>query len=392
MKKQGILHKNFVLLLFFMAVFLLLTVPKTKVSAASTKLGAVKSFTAKPDRNDGGINITWKKVRYAKGYELYWKNSKKGNWVAYPIIFNKDNSTHHFYVGPVYDEPDNIYVALNKTYYFKIRAINGNDYGKFSTVKFTKAALVKPTVDQLSLKSKNSVSIYTNLNEFLDLDGFELYRATSKNGKYKKIKTSKKEIDPSNPEYEDIDDHYVDKKLAPGEYFYKARNYAIVDGKKVYSKFSRAKSIIVPKKIKITMNNWMKYYEPALSIYRGDEDDAIDPSRINYSYFLQLKSDYIWHDNDLTSIAKSSLTAKLECTINKREAIVDWNRRDITLGDIIPDEYGAFPYTTTKKGHMYPNLYLYSDHVSLVDRNPIVQTVESITMERIEGTLYLDKW
>ena len=76
----------------------------------------------------------------------------------------------------------------------------------------------------------------------MEINGYstELYRATSKNGKYSKIKTFKK-----NHSY---DDPYTDANLLPGEYFYKARSYKKIKGKKIYSKFSSVKSIIVPKK------------------------------------------------------------------------------------------------------------------------------------------------
>lgn len=226
MKKQRIFtKKHFTSLLVLVTASLLLATPKINAAAASKKPGAVTGFTAKSDYDydAGGIKLKWKKVRHAKYYEIYWKKSKKGKFEYLGITDTLD-----------YDYGINSDLQLNKTYYFKVRAGNGKKKGKFSPVKSAKAVLGKPFLGNLSLKSENSVS--------MEINGYstELYRATSKNGKYSKIKTFKK-----NHSY---DDPYTDANLLPGEYFYKARSYKKIKGKKIYSKFSSVKSIIVPKK------------------------------------------------------------------------------------------------------------------------------------------------
>ena len=104
------------------------------------------------------------------------------------------------------------------------------------------------------------MGIDLNYSSYPNLKGAELYRATSKNGKYTKVKTFKKKADNHAGWYEEYYS-YTNTKLSPGEYFYKVRNYAKIKGKKVYSKFSSVESIIVPKKVEITMDNWMQYYE-----------------------------------------------------------------------------------------------------------------------------------
>ena len=181
MKKQRIFtKKHFAPLLILVAAFLLLTAPKVNASAASKKPGAVTGFTAKSDHDYGGIKLKWKKVRHAKYYEIYWKKSKKGKFERYW------NTTY----TPGYSFGIGSDFQLGKTYYFKVRAVNGKKKGKFSPVKSAKAVLRTPNLHSLYLKSENSVSMEINGYSY----STELYRATSKNGKYSKIKTFKKII------------------------------------------------------------------------------------------------------------------------------------------------------------------------------------------------------
>lgn len=61
-----------------------------------------------------------------------------------------------------------------------------------------------------------------------------VYRATSKNGKYKAVSTIKKGSTVS----------YTNKKLTSKKtYYYKVRAYRVVNGKKVYSGYSKVKGV-----------------------------------------------------------------------------------------------------------------------------------------------------
>jgi len=367
MKKQRIFtKKHFAPLLILLAAFLLLTAPKVNASAASKKPGAVTGFTAKSDHDDGGIKLKWKKVRNAKYYEIYWKKSKKGKFERYW------NTTY----TPGYSLGIGSDFQLGKTYYFKVRAVNGKKKGKFSPIKSAKAVHTGAIINDCSLKSENSVS--------LKFYGYgyntELYRATSENGKYSKIKTFKK-----SHSY----DFYTDANLLPGEYFYKVRNYAKIKGKKVYSKFSSVESIIVPKKVEITMDNWMQYYEvsPCNSDIYYNAFGEIE--YLYHQHTLQLKNNYILHDSRYKDIAKSSIAVEAEYTVYKQEAIIDWQTGKITPGAIVSDEY-----TCTKTGSIseYDDFYFMDAHLSKSYENPTIETIENVTMKRIQGTIYLDKW
>ena len=73
-------------------------------------------------------------------------------------------------------------------------------------------------------------------------NGYEIYMATSKNGKYSKIKT----INKGN-----ILKYTKTKLKADKKYYFKIRVYRIVDGKKVYSSYSAKQYVRVGKTYKV---------------------------------------------------------------------------------------------------------------------------------------------
>lgn len=367
MKKQRIFtKKHFAPMLILVAAFLLLAAPKVNASAASKKPGAVTGFTAKSDHDNGGITLKWKKVRHAKYYEIYWKKSKKGKFEYWRTSYT-----------PGYSLGIDSDFQLGKTYYFKVRAVNGNKKGKFSPVKSAKAVLGKPFLGNLSLKSENSVSMEINGYSY----STELYRATSKNGKYSKIKTFKKS--------HSYDDSYTDANLLPGEYFYKARSYKKIKGKKIYSKFSPVRSIIVPKKVEITMDNWMQYYEVSPCNFNISYNDFGEIKYLYHQHTLQLKNNYILHDSRYEDIATSSIAVEAEYTVHEQEAIIDWQSGTVTPGAIVSDEY---TYTEMGSISRYNNFWFIDDYLSKSDSSPTINTTKNVTMKRIQGTIYLDKW
>lgn len=402
MKKEKIFTKKLLMPLFlFMLAFALLTATKTDASAASKRPGAVKGFTAKPDYENGGIKLSWKRSRLKESYDLYYKTSKNGKFKSYDSLgYSWLNSSRN-----VRSEIRDL--QPGKTYYFKIRTYNNGKYGKFSSTKSAKAVVRTPNIS-LSLKSENSVSVggyYTASDGYFSYN-YELYRSTSKSGKYKKVKTiKKKEILDYNDRH-DSNYTYIDKKLKPGKYYYKVKCYTKVKGKKVYSKFSPIESIVVPKKVNITLDNWSQYYEVVpsyeLNLIRNDFNEVTN-AYTSYAYYLKLKDkyscfvdssdDYNYNDSKLCA---TNVALELEYTINQRQAFVDWNTGKITPGAVVPDDDNEYPYTNTKMTTFTSDdssLYLTGDDNIYKDsENPVVKTVENLNMKRIQGTLYLEKW
>lgn len=81
-------------------------------------------------------------------------------------------------------------------------------------------------ISDLKQKSYSLNSVRIAWSKVSDATGYEIYRATSKNGKYKRVKTT-------------TSNEYKNSKLTAGKtYYYKVRAYKIVNGKKIYGEYS----------------------------------------------------------------------------------------------------------------------------------------------------------
>lgn len=107
-----------------------------------------------------------------------------------------------------------------------------NNYEASRTIKFAIINKIQVPND-IKANSKSYNSITVKWNEVGSVDGYQVYRATSKNGTYSLRKTVESGSTLS----------YTNTKLTTGKtYYYKVRAYKIVDGKKVYSEFSKVVS------------------------------------------------------------------------------------------------------------------------------------------------------
>ena len=170
------------------------------------------------------VKLSWGKVTGATGYEIYCSTKKNGKYSKVVKLNSKKNTYKHKKL------------KLGKKYYYKIRAykIDGKHYipGEFSNILTT---ITKPVATKVRLTtSKNQVVVsYSKVN---GAKGYEVYMATSRNGKYTKIATNnatKTKITKS--------------KLSSGKtYYFKARAYSESEkGLKVYGRYSTVKSIKV---------------------------------------------------------------------------------------------------------------------------------------------------
>ncbi len=88
----------------------------------------------------------------------------------------------------------------------------------------------------VTVKVTDSSHVIVNWNKVLKSSGYKVYRADSKYSTYKCIKTVKSKTTV----------RYMDKTVKQGRsYFYKVKSYRIVNGKKKYSKYSKAKGIYI---------------------------------------------------------------------------------------------------------------------------------------------------
>ena len=119
------------------------------------------------------------------------------------------------------------------TYYIQVTSAYYYHDGKYS-VKVVKGKPAKTSISKITSPSKKKVKVVWK--KVSGVNGYEIYRATSKKGKYKKIATVKSGKTVS----------YTDKKLkSKKRYYYKVRAYKVSNGKKVYGDYSAVKSVKV---------------------------------------------------------------------------------------------------------------------------------------------------
>lgn len=182
---------------------------------------APSSITAKSN-NYNSNKITWNKVSGASGYVIYRATSKDGKYTALKTISSSQITTY-----------TNSSLNTGTTYYYKIKAYRtvgkNKIYSNYSSVVSAKPKLSTPSIT-LSTSSKKATIKWKKVS---GASGYELYRATSKNGKYTKIATLKNSVTS-----------YTNSKLTSKKtYYFKLRTYRTVNGKKIYSSYSSIKNI-----------------------------------------------------------------------------------------------------------------------------------------------------
>lgn len=177
---------------------------------------SVKASTTDHDK----IKLTWKKVSGAAGYEIYQNNKKIADVKTTSYTKTK--------------------LTTGTKYSYKVRAYKTVD-GKKVYSGYSKTVTATPSLAAVSsLKVKNSAKKTAKLSfkKTNGANGYVIYRATKKNGKYKAITTLKKASAVT----------YTNKKLKKNStYYYKVRAYKKVGKKTVYGAYSKTVSVKIKK-------------------------------------------------------------------------------------------------------------------------------------------------
>lgn len=175
--------------------------------------------------NYSSAALSWNKIDGADGYIIYTLESASGKIVSK----NVGNVSSGTLKG----------LKTGWNYYTKIRAYQKDGgklvYSKYSSIKKFCPSLAVPGVS--SVKKAGTSRIELTLKQVAGAGGYEIYYSTSKTGKYQKVGTisnNKTKV-------------YVHKSTAlkkGSAACYKIRAYRVVNGKKVYSKYSPVKGIV----------------------------------------------------------------------------------------------------------------------------------------------------
>lgn len=128
---------------------------------------------------------------------------------------------------------NNIRLTTGKTYYYKVRAyrtVNGKKiYSPFTGIASAKP---KPAALSFSLKAGKG-RITASWKSVSGATGYRIYRASAKNGKFVLVKDSRGKAKS-----------YTSTKLQNKKtYYYRLRAYRVMDGKKIYSNYTKVKNI-----------------------------------------------------------------------------------------------------------------------------------------------------
>ncbi|MBO5372538.1 MAG: N-acetylmuramoyl-L-alanine amidase [Lachnospiraceae bacterium] len=179
------------------------------------------------------LRISWKAVENVSGYVIQRASSKAGKYKKIATITDAQTTSY-----------DDTTVKTGKTYYYRIRSYNYNyevkgysGYSKVASQKTVKKTVITQMVSDAPTK------ITLRWKKADGVNGYVIYRSTTKDGVYTKIKT----IKSANRLF------YTDTKLTPGtKYYYKVRTRTKKNGKIGYGSDSVVRSTWTGKKPVVT--------------------------------------------------------------------------------------------------------------------------------------------
>ena len=184
------------------------------------KLTVPKSFKMS-SQTTSSIKLSWKKnTTKIDGYMIYRSTKKSSGFKKIKTI--KDTSVTSF---------TDKKLSAGKTYYYKIssfRKYNGETC--VSADAFVTASTKTKAPSIKSLTPKKAKKMLIKWGKVSSASGYEVYMSTKKSSGFKKIYTGAKTS-------------YTKSSLKKGKnYYFKVRTYKTVDGKKVYSAYSKVKN------------------------------------------------------------------------------------------------------------------------------------------------------
>lgn len=287
------------------------------VSYASLKKPTIKTQLI----GKNSIQVSWDKIDGADGYHVFgtrvdWAEDNfdqlisSGNTTSWTFSDLKDNKEYYFFVKP--------YVLVDGE---PVESI-GSDFVSCTT------GIVKGKITSI-YSSAGSAVIKWSKNA--NADGYEIYRATSASGTYKKIKTVTSKSTTT----------FTDRKKTVGKkYYYKVRAYATLDGNKYYGALSNSKSIKISsktlvqqqaRKAYLALKNESLYY-PKTLIVNGIFSGTIKGQRVIMIYYSAKNGygvrswDYFtyWPSNGKWNHDYTPASLKNKVTLNKSK-IIHWN-------------------------------------------------------------------
>lgn len=159
------------------------------------------------------ISLKWSKNSVATGYKIYRASAKSnGKYVLYKTIKGKSKNTFT-------DKS----VSKTKVYYYKLKAYKQFGSKSYDS-EFSRSVVAVGGLCSVSVSAKSQLSkVSLSWNDIEIATGYKVYYATSKDGSYKKLGSTKRNF-------------YTTKKLENGKkYYFKVVPYKTVKDKTINS-------------------------------------------------------------------------------------------------------------------------------------------------------------
>lgn len=204
--------KNYIKIIFctVLALACMFSFGEIDAYAASLKAPSVTAESASAT----SVKLKWKKNKAAKKFTIYRSTKKNKGFKAVKTV-KKSTLTYT-------DKK----LTCGKTYYYKVKAINGK---KSKTSKVKKVKVVPVKVKTISAASSKCGEITVTYGKSSGASGYQLSCSPTANGKFTVLNTSNQTSFT----------HSLDMGTAA---YYKVRAYKTVNGKKVYSSYSKVVS------------------------------------------------------------------------------------------------------------------------------------------------------
>jgi fibronectin type 3 domain-containing protein len=214
----------------------------TNWSSIFTKKTVIGKSTIKVSKKTyNSVKLSWTKADGATKYKVYRSTKKTSGYKAIKTVTGTSYTNKSLKTGT--------------TYYYKLVPYRGTAKGAATKIVSAKLVLSKPKVSYSTPVAVGSVKV--KWSKVSGASGYKLYRATSKSGNYKLIKTTKSTS-------------YTNKKLKNNKtYYYKVKAYRTVGSKRVHSSSSTPSKVVTSKKegkYRYTKGTWVvletnsKYY------------------------------------------------------------------------------------------------------------------------------------
>lgn len=204
--------KNYIKIIFCTVLALACMFSFGEIDAYAASLKA-PSVTAE-NTSATSVKLKWKKNKAAKKFTIYRSTKKNKGFKAVKTV-KKSTLTYT-------DKK----LTCGKTYYYKVKAINGK---KSKTSKVKKVKVVPVKVKTISAASSKCGEITVTYGKSSGASGYQLSCSPTAKGKFTVVNTSKQTSFT----------HSLDMGTAA---YYKVRAYKTIKGKKVYSSYSKVVS------------------------------------------------------------------------------------------------------------------------------------------------------